>query len=232
MARLNKGSEQKISCIIPAYNEAERISGVLSVIADHPLIDETIVVNDASTDKTWEVIKRFKGIKAINIKSNVGKSRTIYRGIKEAKHDLLMLIDADLVGLTKDDITRLINPILKKEADISISLRGNAPILWRIIGLDFITGERFFKRNLITDYEELLKLPGFGLEAFINRQVMSKRSRIKVVRWPGVQSPFPQSKIGIIKGSLGFVRMISQVMKTTGLIGAIRQIRALRSLRV
>jgi len=41
-----------ISCIIPAYNEADNIGKVLEVVEGHPLIKEVVVVNDGSTDNT------------------------------------------------------------------------------------------------------------------------------------------------------------------------------------
>ncbi|MFO4987244.1 glycosyltransferase, partial [Salmonella enterica subsp. enterica serovar 1,4,[5],12:i:-] len=39
-----------LTCLVPAYNEAARIGGVLDVLADHPLLDTVIVVDDGSTD--------------------------------------------------------------------------------------------------------------------------------------------------------------------------------------
>ena len=52
--------KNKVSCIIPAYNEESRIANVLKVVENHPILDEVIVINDGSTDKTADVIRRFK----------------------------------------------------------------------------------------------------------------------------------------------------------------------------
>jgi cellulose synthase/poly-beta-1,6-N-acetylglucosamine synthase-like glycosyltransferase len=45
----------RLSCIIPAYNEAARIGAVLDAVLGHPWIDEVIVVDDGSTDQTARV---------------------------------------------------------------------------------------------------------------------------------------------------------------------------------
>ena len=114
---------KKVSCIIAAYNESERIGGVLDAIENHPLIEEVIVIDDGSKDNTSEIVSKRKGVKLITLTKNRGKSFAVVTGIRESKHDHLFMLDADLVGLSADDVTRLIQPILNGEADISISLR-------------------------------------------------------------------------------------------------------------
>ncbi|MES0385703.1 MAG: glycosyltransferase [Hyphomicrobium sp.] len=65
--------ETKISCVICAYNEAPRISNVLSVVTKHPLIDETIVIDDGSTDTTAEKLFTYPGVNVITHDTNKGK---------------------------------------------------------------------------------------------------------------------------------------------------------------
>lgn len=89
----------KISCIIPAYNEASRISPILEVVTKHPLIEEVIVINDASADTTSDIVRLFTSVKLIEHQHNKGKSNAIYTGLHASTGEFLLFVDADLIGL-------------------------------------------------------------------------------------------------------------------------------------
>ena len=154
---------KKISCVIPAYNEAARIGHVLDLALSCPLIDEVIVVNDGSSDNTEKVIRSFSGARIISFEKNGGKSRAVQSGISAAEGEYIMLLDADLIGLTAEDLTALIRPILDGEADMSISLRKGTAPLWYLLGIDYLSGERIFPRNLLdkASLEAFALLPAF-----------------------------------------------------------------------
>lgn len=221
----------KISCIIPAYNESERISNVISVLIPHELIDDIIVVNDASTDSTEEILKEITGITTINHTKNFGKTQAVITGLSWAKNDIVMLIDADLIGLSDKAITSLAKPVLDNKADITISLRKNALSIYKILGIDFVSGERVFRKKLLLEnIEKLNNLPGFGLEVFINELVISKKLRLKIERWDDVISPRKATKIGFLLGSLGDAKMIMQILSTVSLSKCMYQIYTMRKL--
>ena len=75
----NNGSP-KIAAIIPAYNEEKRIAEVLKAIKNVPLIDETIVVDDGSTDKTESVAKN-QNVTVLRSEKNGGKGAALKFGI-------------------------------------------------------------------------------------------------------------------------------------------------------
>jgi glycosyltransferase involved in cell wall biosynthesis len=224
--------KNRISCIIPAYNEGNRIEAVLKIIQNHPLINEVIAINDGSTDDTASVIKKFKNVRLIDLKKNGGKASALAAGIRKAHYNYLIFIDADLINLKKKDITSIIKPILKKEADVSISLRKNVPFCFRLIGLDFISGERVIPKSLFCDLKELKKIPSWGIEAYINKRIIEKELKIKVVRWKEVISPYPSTKFGFVKGNLRFLGMMRQIIHTIGLIGVPTQIIKMLKLQV
>jgi len=186
----------KVSCVIPAYNEKPRIENVLRAACGHPLINEIIVVDDGSQDNTKDVVKKFQEIRLIVNEKNMGKSYAVARGIREAKGDIILLLDADLVGLTQKNITDLIEPVISGQADISISLRANAIWLYRKIGLDIVSGERvFYKKMVEKDLEKIQNLFGYGLETcYFNKLIIKNRYRIKVVFWDNVSFVWKQQK--------------------------------------
>lgn len=223
----------RVSCIIPAYNEEPRIGTVLRAVDGHPLIDETIVVDDGSQDRTEDIVKKFKGVQLIIHKKNKGKSQTVVDGIIQSKGDIIFLLDADLIGLTPQDISDLIEPILSRQADISISLRKNSPWISRKIGLDFISGERVFSRRLVESYlNEMQKLPHFGLEVYLNKLIIKNKYRIKIIFWKNVISLWPHQKRGPLSGLKGFSLMIIDILRTISIFGAVRQLVMMSFLKV
>lgn len=222
----------KISCIVPVYNEGKRVGGVLNALVGHPMVDEVIVVNDGSSDDSEAVLKKIKGIRLISYKKNRGKTLAMKMGFEAAKNNLVMTIDSDLVGLDRGAIGDLIEPVLKDRADVSISLRKNSLGLFKLLGLDFVSGERVFDKKLLGDFGKLKKLPGFGLEVYMNNLIIQKKSRIKVVKWKNVISPRKSVKFGWFAGAWGDTKMVMQIVKVLGVFGVFRQFWKMRKLKV
>lgn len=208
--------EEKVSCIIPAYNEGKRVSKVIGIAKNHPLIDELIVINDGSSDDTKEVIKKFKGIKIISYQKNRGKSFAVMKGLEKARHSLIILLDADLGGLTVKNISDLILPVKNKVVDVTISLRKNSPLLWRLIKMDSLSGERVFSKELINK-ELLAGKDSFEVETIINKQILKNKLKVGVVPWMNVRSPWKYEKMGsIVKGVKKDIIMTNQVINAAG----------------
>jgi glycosyltransferase involved in cell wall biosynthesis len=93
-----------LTLILPAWNEERRLPPFLSSVATflktHPaLVDEVIVVDDGSTDRTAEVAKSFgaelPGLRVISHERNLGKGAAVRTGILEARSDNVVFMDAD-----------------------------------------------------------------------------------------------------------------------------------------
>lgn len=230
---LKKVDERKVSCVICAYNEADRIGVILEVLKNHPLIAEIIVVDDGSTDATKEAVKRYDFARLITLPVNTGKSNALAVGIAAARYGIIALLDADLIGLKKADVTALIEPVISDEADISISLRKNSLPVYKLLGLDFVSGERVFRKSFIESHLETLRtLPGFSVEVFINRLIIEQELRVKIVRWKSVVNPRKSFKYGLMKGAKDDASMISDILKVVSASDIILQNYRILSLTV
>lgn len=217
-----------VSCLIPAWNESARIPTVLHAVLGHPHLTEVIVIDDGSSDATATVANRL-GARVLRLPENRGKSAAVAAGLAGAKGDLVLLLDADLAGLTADHVTALLAPVLSGRADAVVSLRQNAPRVWRWIGLDYISGERVMPRAvLIPHLGRIAGLRRFGLEVFVNDCWLGAGLRLSVVRLHGVSSPSKARKQGLWRGIRADAIMMADIFGTVRPTIALRQILRLR----
>ena len=228
----------RLSCIIPAYNEAPRIGAVLDAALATPEIDAVIVVEDGSTDATFQVVEgRAAGhahLTLLRQTRNRGKTQAVAAGLRKAQGGAIMLLDSDLTGLLPRHLTALADPVLAGRAGASISLRGSAPKSWRVLGLDYISGERVMPRALLVDRLDALdRLPRFGLEVYLNRLWLEAGLDIAVVGWPDIASPMKaQKRGGVLAGLNADLAMMGDIFQTVTPLAALAQIRAMRARRI
>ena len=122
----------KLSVVIPCYNEFATIRTIVEKVRNAPIKEiEIIVVDDASTDGTREILKNEieeKVDKVIYHEVNMGKGAALRNGFSEASGDIVIIQDADL-EYDPNDYGKLITPILNGEAEVvygSRRLGGNS----------------------------------------------------------------------------------------------------------
>lgn len=214
---------KQISVIIAAYNEESRIAKVLKEVEHHPLINEVIVVNDGSQDKTSDVVRKFD-VKLIENEKNLGKTLSVKKGIAAAKNDLIMLLDADLKGLNAESITKLAKPVLDGQVDWTLSLRGNSFGYMKFFKMDWVSGERVIPKELLAD-PLIWSRPkiGFGLETLMNKSLLDHHRTFRSVYLPHVTITSKADKVGWLKGNIGEFKMVSQISKVMPLYKVLGQ---------
>jgi glycosyltransferase involved in cell wall biosynthesis len=163
----------KLSIVIPAYNEAKTIHYILNKIDEVVLLNqiqkEIIIVDDCSKDNTQEVLHTYISHSSLNIQLvrhevNKGKGAALHTGIQHASGDLVVIQDADL-EYDPHEYNLLLKPILDGHADVVYGSRfmgGNAHrilFFWHSIGNKILTTLSNMFTNLnLTDMETCYKL--------------------------------------------------------------------------
>jgi dolichol-phosphate mannosyltransferase len=122
----------KLSVIMPAYNERETIVEALCRVKAAPGEKEIIVVDDASTDGTRQLLEADPEIHLLCHSQNQGKGASIRTGLAAATGDVIIIQDADL-EYDPADYPLLVAPIRRGEAQVvygSRFLRGRPLMRW------------------------------------------------------------------------------------------------------
>lgn len=113
-----KDSKKSVSVVIPAYNEEVTVAQVVKVARSLDYVDEVIVVDDGSSDRTVEEAEG-AGATVISHITNEGKGSAIKTGFKNSHGDIVAFIDADISNFTSGKIDKIISPILEDKTDIT-----------------------------------------------------------------------------------------------------------------
>lgn len=112
----------KVSVLIPARNEEKNIESVINILKNDELeiIDEIIVIDNASTDKTNEIALK-AGAKVLKCEKE-GKGYAMEIGLEYAKNEIIVFLDADINNYDKNLIRTLVRPIIYENADFVKSM--------------------------------------------------------------------------------------------------------------
>jgi dolichol-phosphate mannosyltransferase len=208
----------RISIVIPAYNEEETVGEVLAQI-DHldwtslGVEREVIVVDDGSTDRTFDVAGRFPGVRLIRHGINQGKGRAVRTALSHVTGDVILIQDADL-EYPPSNYSNLLRPIVCGEARVVYGSRfksrwypaGMRPVnfmanrfgTWlqnRLYGThlsDAATGHKVFHREVLRQLT--LESEGFELCAELNAGTGRLKIPIQEVPIPYRARSFRQGK--------------------------------------
>lgn len=193
----------KLSIVIPVFNEKNTIREVLSRIeaVKLPLEKEIILIDDASTDGTREILKSLPAekYKVFYHEENLGKGAAVRKGFNEVSGDIIIIQDADL-EYDPEEYEKLISPILHGKADVVYGSRligseaHRVLYFWHYLGnrcltflsnmlsnlnlSDMETGYKVFSRQALDKIKSRLASDRFGIEPEITMLIGKNKFRI------------------------------------------------------
>ncbi|MFH1749732.1 MAG: glycosyltransferase family 2 protein [bacterium] len=208
----------KIDAIVPAFNEGSTIAEVTQVIATHPQINKVVVVDDGSSDNTAQNIKNLiekdslQGKVLLVEQENSGKTKAVEVGLHKTTSSIILMLDSDLIGLTHEHISALIDPIMDGKIVMTIGLFKSGRFITDLAHKTNpnLSGQRAMKRECLeaVDWQET---KDFGLESHLTDLIKTKNWKIKWVDLKGMTHRMKTEKRGFWHGWKSRFQMYWQI---------------------
>ncbi|MCW5876229.1 MAG: glycosyltransferase family 2 protein [Anaerolineales bacterium] len=214
----------KIGALVPCYNEAQRISGVLSILLTTPGIDEVWCVDDGSADATGELVRsRFPHVRLVSLERNRGKAGAVRAAAEQMDCDYVLLVDADLQELNPKQLQAGVAKMVAQDRiDMLIFFRtAEAWWTWLVRANDLFSGERIVRRSdLLAVLQD--EVEGYQLEVAINDYMIENKRTVE--RSPlHCRSVLAAEKVGWQTGMEKETKMFRSILDYLGIGGLMRQ---------
>ncbi len=198
--------------LIPAYNEETTVPSVVRV-ALAAALGPVLVVDDGSADATRGAALN-AGAAVLTLPANAGKGGAVFVGALTLQTDVVLLVDADLVGLTPQHLHDLARPVLAGDLEMTrgVFVGGR----WRTTAAQNLTPVLNGQRALVR--EKLLGVPGlaksrYGLEVLMTEQAKHEHWRTGDVPLRGVSQVMKEEKQGFRRGFRVRLRMYRDILE-------------------
>lgn len=208
----DKNSE-KIVAIIPAYNEEGRVSEVVKAAVSSGIFERVIVVDDGSTDATAKEAER-EGAEVIRKEKNEGKASAIQTALNSVEADIYVFLDADLYGLKKHHLKKLLEPLNDKNVGMVLGRLAKGRLATNLSHsiTPNITGQRAIRGMLAKKLPDLSSY-GFAVEVFLNDFCRQSGYKLVYVDLEGVSQYLKEEKHGFLSGFVMRLEMYLDILK-------------------
>jgi glycosyltransferase involved in cell wall biosynthesis len=198
----------RAAAIIPAWNEAATVGAVVYAAIDARLTDEVIVVDNASSDATANVAATH-GARVVH-EATAGKGEAMRAGVAASDADVIVFLDADLVGLRPHHVDGLVASVIGGDTDMACGLFDRGPVANPIFleGLPVLTGQRALRRELFEQLD-LRDVRGYRVEAALNSLIAQRGLRRQDQVLPGLWHRTKEEKLS--NPVVGFVTKLGML---------------------
>lgn len=175
-------NKPRVSVIISVLNEESTVAEVVKTSLECRTVDETIVVNDGSTDNTSKNLRLFLNnpkYTYIDFEKNKGKSFAMVAGVEVSTGEVIAFIDSDLQGFEEKHIEQLLKPLLSGKADMVIGHPTENKFDEKLNPLQMLAGERAVYKKDILPILNKMRTAKYGIESLINLYYKSQGKKIK-----------------------------------------------------
>ncbi len=211
----------EVAAIIPAFNEEKTVGDVIGTLQKSPAVDRIIVVSDGSEDKTVESALDYKDVEVIDLLDNRGKGGAVKAGLDRCNSEIILILDADLIGLSAEHIDALVKPVREGSAMMSVGIFEKGRMATDIAQkmAPFLSGQRALRRDLLENISDL-DLSRFGIEVALHKYVEDNEIEAEVVQLPDLSHVMKEEKLGFWKGFLARGKMYWEIFKYIARIDA------------
>jgi len=207
---------KKVVAIVPAYNEAPRISRVLDTLCKVSFIDQVVVVDDGSRDETWRVASAYPVV-LLRHPKNSGKAKALVNAIRKIPDaDIYLFIDADLINLREEHLHSLASPLaIHPFLDMTIGVfkggRESSDLAQKLFPI--LNGQRAVRGEWIRNLPDF-SWCRFGVEVFITRYARQFEGNIEMIPLWGISHYHKEEKYGPFLGLYHRIKMYLEIFKT------------------
>ncbi len=203
----------KSAVIIPAYNEEQTIGKVIEAVKQVPFIAETVVVSDGSTDRTAD-IARAMDAKVIALEQNLGKGGAMMVGVNNTDADVVLFLDADLIGLQPMHVVDLLLPVVEGRADMTVGIFDHGRLATDLAQFiaPYLSGQRAIKRELFRQISNL-EVTRYGVEIAMTRFAKTAGISVAEVELRDMSHVMKEEKMGVVRGFMARLKMYWEIAR-------------------
>lgn len=207
-----------VGVVIPAYNEANNLLPVLNAVCAAEWIQQIIVVDDGSKDTTLEVAQQVAKLDSrlivIHMPENQGKAAAMLSGIQALRTDLVIFLDADLVGLKPLHLQQLTSLQKSGSCEMAVAVFQVGHVITNIPQhlVPQLSGQRCLWREAAEQALIPLAADRYGVETGLTLHARLHHWKIRKITWRGVSHRQIFKKRKMIAGLHNRWQMYSQIM--------------------